>query len=56
MHVTAYGTGAARCQTAFWRNSVWPEADGRYVRVRCFTAAGVAADRMFTMQYTAQLQ
>ena len=56
VHVSAYGTTAARCQTGFWRNSAGQEPDGRYVRVYCFTAAGAPADRTFTMQYTAQLQ
>lgn len=56
VQVTAYGTSAARCQAGFWRNSAGQEPDGRYARVYCFTSAGAPADRMFTMQYTAQLQ
>jgi hypothetical protein len=45
--VTAYGAGSERCKVAGWG----PSGGAQAVSVRCFTAAGAAADTLFTITY-----
>jgi hypothetical protein len=45
VQVTAYGSGSEHCKVAYWNN-----ADG--VRVKCYTAKGVAANTRFDVTFT----
>jgi len=50
--VTAYGSTNHTCKVGFW----FPSGGDQYVDVRCFTAAGVAADTLFTASYIRPVQ